>query len=176
MALSRVMSKPRQFPRVGIDKNVVGFARGFAKPTISSRWCRGYKATTNPRNRHNWLPNPRCKATQNTRWENPPNRYCSWVWHNHDRYLCLYTIIRCSNILTMLHLHMNYSHATNRLVISISIPNIPTYPFRISHIPYRHLSCIFTISRPLLFISDITNMYNQQHPPIYLHYPDVSTT
>ena len=71
---------------------------------------------------------------------------------------------RCN--ITKYTMLLNYSYTTDYyLVISISIPNIPTYPFRISHIPYRHLSCIFTISRPLLFISDITNMYNQQHPP-----------
>ena len=78
----------------------------------------------------------------------------------------------------MLHLHIELFRYRLYYAISCNIPfqisqrthsEYPTY-----HIVIFHASSLSAISRPLLFISDITCITNIARP-IYLHYPDVST-
>jgi len=131
VSLSGLWSKPRQFTRVGIDKMSWVLYRGFGKPTISSRWGRGYKATTNRRMCHNRGQYPRfraTRATQNPRsanWLNgsargfgkPTISYCTNSIHTHRRCFILYT-----------KLHWIIHTQPPPLICNIihrSIPNIP---------------------------------------------------
>ena len=72
---------------------------------------------------------------------------------------------------TMLHIELFIHY---RLLLEYPWISQHTHSEYIPH-TYRHLSCVFTIIRPLLFISHITCITNSTRP-IYLHYPDVSTT